>query len=153
MREKSRTFSTSDESRRHSWTMKRKYSCCFGGSETFPRSKVSAISRTEASGERSSCETLETKLVFNSLRSCWRWKTRHALTKPTSAAAAATEISAANQNVLTRWRAYKVVGLVRYTFTLSSSAPDSASAAEARSSASDASASEYVLSQPPPFPP
>src|ERR1035441_8625096 len=67
MREKSRTFSMSEDRRRHSWTMKRKYSCCLVDSDTLPRARLSAIKRTEAMGERNSWETLETKLVFSSL--------------------------------------------------------------------------------------
>ena len=60
-----------DESRRHSCVMKRKYSRCFDGSEIFPRSRPSAISRTDAIGARNSCDTLETKLDFISAsRSC-----------------------------------------------------------------------------------
>ena len=71
MRAKSSTFSIIEESRRHSCVMKRKYSCCFAGSEIFPRSSPSAINRTEAMGARNSCDTLETKFDFISAsRSC-----------------------------------------------------------------------------------
>ena len=49
--------------------MKRKYSPCFPDSETLPRSKFSAINRTDAMGARNSCETLETKLDFCSFSS------------------------------------------------------------------------------------
>ena len=99
MREKSRTFSISDESRRHSCTMKRKYSPCFCSPEILPRSKLSAINRTDAMGARSSCETLETKLDFISLSCCCRLKTRQAVSNPIKAAMAETAMSEPNQNV------------------------------------------------------
>src|ERR1039458_9338469 len=94
----------SEDRRRHSWTMKRKYSCCLVDSDTLPRARLSAIKRTEAMGERNSWETLETKLVFSSLRRSWRWK---------ASQEAITPISAANADAATRpassraWRQYE----------------------------------------------
>ena len=99
MREKSRTFSIKEVSRRHSWTMSRKYSACFGASEMLPRSRLSARSRTAAMGARSSWDTLDTKLVFISARRCCRAKAFRAVTQPSTVLAMAPAMSSPNHFV------------------------------------------------------
>ncbi len=55
-------------------------------------------------GARSSCETLETKLLFSSLRRSWRWKARQEAITPISAAKADAATSPASSSA---WRRYE----------------------------------------------
>jgi len=63
--------------RRHSWPMKRKYSCLLGASAILPRSRLSAMSRTEASA-RAVRANAGNEILFISASSCWRLNARQA---------------------------------------------------------------------------